>query len=108
MTLSRELEIDNAPLQPNGDGMSAVIGAEFREDVLDVPFDSFLGDTKLIGDQFVGVPRSNQPQYFDFPCSQGVVRQVVGELSGNTGWDTLLASMDGANRVEEFFAQEAL
>lgn len=106
MPLSRGLEIDDAALQANGDGMSAVVGAEFREDILDVAFDRLFGDAQLIGDDFVCVPGSDQAQDLDFAGGQGVVGKMVSELGGNIGWDTLLSSVDGANCIEEFLAEE--
>lgn len=60
------LEVDDAALQSNRDSMSAVIGAKFRENVLDVAFDGLLRNGQLIGDHFVRVSRSNQSQDLDF------------------------------------------
>lgn len=60
-TLSRGLQFEDSPLQPEGHGMSPVIGAKFGEDVLDVAFDRFLRDRELIGNSFVRISRRNQP-----------------------------------------------
>jgi hypothetical protein len=61
------LELDDSALQANGDGVGSVVCAEFREDILDVAFYSFLSDPELICNQFVCIPCRNQPENFDFP-----------------------------------------
>jgi len=65
--LSRGLQIDNSALQPDSDGVGSVVRTKFREDVLDVSLNGFLGDRQLIGDQFVGVSGGNGSKNFDFP-----------------------------------------
>jgi len=65
--LSRGLQIDNSALQPDSDGVGSVVRTKFREDVLDVSLNGFLGDRQLSCDQFVGVAGGNGPKNFDFP-----------------------------------------
>src|SRR6266403_549040 len=61
------LQFDDSALQPDGDCVGSVVRAKFREDVLDVSLNGFLGDGQFIGDQFVGVSGGNGSKNLDFP-----------------------------------------
>jgi hypothetical protein len=65
--ISRGLEIDDAALQPDGNGVGAIVGIQFGENIFDVSFNGFFGDGKLGCDLFVSIPARNQPQNFNFP-----------------------------------------
>src|ERR1700758_4739999 len=45
--LSGCLEIDDAALESDGDGVSAVVGAEFGENIFDMALHGLFGDGKL-------------------------------------------------------------
>ena len=60
-----------------------VIGAQFRQDVLDSALDGFFGNGKLIRNLFVGTPSRNQPQDSDFRWRQSIVSGMLGELVGS-------------------------
>ena len=64
---SYRLQLDDPALDPDGDGVGAVVCAEFGEDVLDVALHRFLRDRELGRNLFVGVPAGHQPQHVDFP-----------------------------------------
>jgi len=53
--LSRCLEVDNAALQPDRNGVCPIVRIEFGEDVFDVTLHSLFRDGELSGDLFVGV-----------------------------------------------------
>jgi len=74
------LEFDDAALQADHGGVSAVVGAQFGEDILDSAFDGLFGNRELIGNLFVGIPGGDQTQDRDFRRSQGVIDGVLGEL----------------------------
>src|ERR1700730_13001115 len=42
--LSRALQLDDSAFQPDSDSVGSVVRAKFREDVLDVSLNRFLGD----------------------------------------------------------------
>ena len=50
------LKIDDAALQPNGNGVCPIVGAKFRKNVLDVTLYGLFGDGELGCDLFVSVP----------------------------------------------------
>jgi hypothetical protein len=50
------LKVDDPALQPNGNGVCSIVGAEFRKNVLDVTLYGLFGDRELSCDLFVSVP----------------------------------------------------
>ena len=70
-----ELDLDDAALQCYRDGVSAIVRAKFRQNLLHVGLNRFFRDFEVVGDYFVGVAprllavrprsldRSVQPRY---------------------------------------------
>ena len=56
--------------------MRTIVCAEFRHDIFNVALRCILGDRKLIGNQLVGISRSDQGQDLDFPLRQRDVRNA--------------------------------
>lgn len=54
-TLSAAVEIDDSALQPDGNGVRAVVGAKLGEDIFDVAFYGFFCNGELRGDLFIGI-----------------------------------------------------
>jgi len=52
---SDALKVDDSALQPYGDGVCPIIGAEFRKDILDVTLHCLFRNGKLAGDLLVGI-----------------------------------------------------
>jgi hypothetical protein len=65
--LSRGLEVDDPALQPDGNGMCPIVGAQLGENVLDVALDGFFRDGELGSDFFVCIPARDEPQNLYFP-----------------------------------------
>jgi hypothetical protein len=59
--LSRCLELDDAALQPDRNGVGSIIGTELGKNVLDVPLHGFFRDGELRRDLFVGISARYQP-----------------------------------------------
>src|SRR6202522_2470113 len=59
------LELDDAALQADGDGVGAVVGIELGQNIFDVGLDGFFGDGERIGEVFIGVTGGNQAKDFD-------------------------------------------
>jgi len=57
----RCLKIDDAALEPYRNGVSPVVGAKFRKNVLNVTLYGLFGDGELSSDLLVGVAARNQP-----------------------------------------------
>ena len=69
----RSREVDDSAFQPDGNGVGAIVGIQFRENIFDVTLHGFFRDGELGGYLFVGIPTRNQPQNFNFPLGQGIV-----------------------------------
>src|SRR5260370_36554360 len=65
------LEFDDAALQADHGGVSAVVGAQFGDGILDSAFDGLFGNRELIGNLFVVIPGVDQMPYTDFRRSNG-------------------------------------
>ena len=75
MTLSsgRRLQFDYAAPDADHGGVSAVVGAQLRQNVLDPAFNRVFSDGKAIGDLLIGVSGGNKLQDVDFPLREGIV-----------------------------------
>src|SRR5580700_4873952 len=102
------LQFYDSAFQRNRHGMSSVVSAQFGQDVLNMPLDGFFGDPKMVGHYFVCLSGRDQSEHFYFTRGQGLIGGVFRNLPGNFRRDTLLASMDGTDRVQKFSAQQAL
>lgn len=68
--LSGCLEFDDSSFQPDRYGVRPVVGAQFGEDVFDVPFHGFFRNGELGGDLLVGIPTGDQAENLYFPCGK--------------------------------------
>src|ERR1700677_810053 len=100
------LELDDAALQADGDGVGAVVGIELGQNIFDVGLDGFFGDGEPIGDDFIGVTGGNQAKDFDFARGELVVGGVIGEFGGDFWRDAFVSGMDGADGIEQFAMQQ--
>src|SRR6516165_11265842 len=98
-TRAANLDFYDSPLDANHGGLGPVVSTQLGKDVLDAPLYGFLGDRKLIGDLFVGIAGSNQPQHTDFCRCQGVGRCMLGKFVGSFGGKSLSPGVDRTDRV---------
>ena len=102
------LEVDDSAFQPDGNGVGAIVGIQFRENIFDVTFHGFFRDGELGGYLFVGIPARNQPRNFNFPLGQGIVGGVLGEFRSHLGQQPLLPGVHCTDGFQKFFSQETL
>jgi hypothetical protein len=100
------LELDDAALEGDGDGVGAVVGIELGQNTFDVGLDGFFGDGEVIGNDFIGVTGGDQAKDFDFASGELVVGGVIGEFGGDFWRDAFVSGMDGADGIEQFAMQE--
>jgi hypothetical protein len=74
------LELDDSALQADHDGVSAVLRAEFGEDVSDLTFDRGLADGEALGNFLVCPAFGDEGQDPDFTGRQRIIRGVLGKL----------------------------
>jgi hypothetical protein len=83
-------ELDDPALQGYRDSVSSVMGAEFRQDVLDSGLDRVLSDVKPIADQLVRVAGSDEVQDIiaiiaSRPLISGICRSINVTSGRNFG-----------------------
>jgi hypothetical protein len=66
------------------------------------------GDGELGGDRFVGIPVCNQPEHFNFPRRQRIIRSMLGKVRRHLRHDSLEPRMNETNGLQQFFPQSAL
>ena len=70
--------MQQTPPERNGDRMCPVIGTKLIHQVLDMETDGCLRDYELIGNLFVAIAISNEPEYFQFAICKIFLAQVLG------------------------------
>src|SRR5471030_2872261 len=98
----RRLQPDNAAPQSRGDGLRAVRGVQFLQDVLDVCVGSGLGDGQAEGNLFVAQARGNELKHFRFPRGQIRPGKVFRDPAAYLGWNVPLAFVHRAYGLDQF------
>src|SRR5258708_18809590 len=101
------LEMDNAAADCDGDGLSAVAGAQLFHNVLDVDFDGFFGDEELAADVAVAIAFGDLSENFNLTRGQGFIAHMLGKLGGQLRGDALFPGMDLADSFDEVFGRHA-
>jgi len=100
--------LDYAALQGDGHRVSAIVRAELRKNTPHVAFDGFLGNGEVIGDDFIGVAGSHQPQNLDLSFGQCVIRLMFRHLNGDLGGNSFSAGVNTSNGLDQFLSYHAL
>jgi hypothetical protein len=108
-TISKNaLAVYEATLQGDGDGVCAVIRAEFGKDTFHMTFDGGLGKVELGRDDLVGVSHCDSAQHSNLPLAERILDHVVGEPGSDFGRNAPPASVDGSNRIQQLLPQHVL
>src|SRR5580658_8137758 len=99
---------NNSALECNGYRMSAVVGSEFSKYRLHMAFDGVFRDKKVRCNIFIRVPRCDLLQHFQFAFGESVRGMMFCHGYGNLRWNSPLANVHAANRVQEILPQSAL
>ena len=70
--------------------------------------DGVFRDRKVRRDIFIGVPRCDLLQHFQFASAESVRGMMFCHGHGNLRWNSALANVHTANRVQEILPQSAL
>jgi hypothetical protein len=96
--------IDDAKLQGEAGGVSAVFGAEFLHDMGDVQFYGVIADVEVSGDFLIGVPPHQLGNDFDFAWSEFGAPESVGQSRGNGSRKCGFSSTCSHDGLDEFRA----
>src|SRR5258706_13282553 len=88
--------------------MRAVVSLEFSKDPPHMDFDGFFRDRKVRCDIFIGIPRGDLLQHLQFAFAKSVRGMMFCHGHGNFRWNSPLANVYAANRVQEILPQSAL
>src|SRR5271170_2265879 len=88
--------------------MSAVVGSEFSKDRFHMAFHGLFRDKKVRCDIFVGIPRCDLFQHFQFAFAKSVRGMMFGHGHSDLRWDSPMASVHAANGVQKALSQSAL
>ena len=58
--LLARIQLNDATLQTNGDGMGPIVGTELRQNISNAALDGRFADRKLIGNLFISIASCNQ------------------------------------------------
>lgn len=58
--LLARIQLDDAALQTNGDGVGPIVGTELRQNISNAALDGRFADRKLIGNLFISIASRNQ------------------------------------------------
>src|SRR5262249_44737820 len=102
------LQMDDAAADADGDGLRAVVSAEFAHDVLDVNLDGFFGNGEVVGDVAIAVAFGNLAKNLNFAFGEGFIGDVLREALGDPTGDLFLPGVHLADDCEEFLRRHAL
>src|SRR5271157_5310694 len=95
------LKFDDSALEPDGDGVRAVVRSQLLENVADVAFYGILSNRKLGGDLLVRVPLRDQFQNLQFARGQLVLGGMHGQLGRDLRRNPFLPSMYSAYSLQQ-------
>src|SRR4028118_638926 len=98
------LELNDASLNGDGDGVRAVVGFKFGENVFDVNLNGFFRDAEFISHLFVAIPVGDELQDFHFACREMRLAEMLGDLLGNRRGNSRFSGVNEADDIEQFFA----
>ena len=102
------VEMNDAALEGDGDGVGAIFCSELAEDALHVGLDGARSGAEEVGDFLIAEAAGNQADHFDFTRGEGNFGKEAVELLGDLKRNVTLAGEDGADGTDDFGVHHVL